>query len=327
MLLHIRLRREPSNLATGRADEQLSFRFAARRATVPASDSHIRQPTVKAASENSLFMTPDPVRTRREPIFNLPTIVFLSVAVLVVIHALRMLLSDGSDFALVVDWAVIPARWSVAYGGASMKEVLTALEGVAPAEVLAPLQDLAQYVLGEGEGRPWTAITYAFLHGSWTHVLINSVWLAAFGTPIARRCGGVRLLLLAAASAIGGALLYAWVNPLQILPMIGASAAVSGMMAAASWFMFAPSHWLPEGRVSQPHERQRESLGRIVRNRQVLIFLGVWFAANYVFAFVQPFGATDASIAWEAHIGGFLAGLVLFPALDPLPTRRERMSA
>lgn len=272
-------------------------------------------------------MSPEPTRTRREPIFNLPPVIALSVAALVAIHALRMLQSDAADFELILEWAVIPARWSAAYGGASLDEVLRALRAIAPEEALAPLQALAQYVLADGEGRPWTAITYAFLHGSWAHVLINSIWLAAFGTPIARRCGGPRLLILAGASAVGGALLYAYVNPLQILPMIGASAAVSGMMAAASWFMFAPARWLPEGRVSEPHERQRESLSRIVRNRQVLIFLGVWFAANYVFAFVQPFGATDASIAWEAHIGGFLVGLALFPLLDPLPVHRGRKSA
>jgi membrane associated rhomboid family serine protease len=46
-----------------------------------------------------------------------------------------------------------------------------------------------------------------------------------------------------------------------------------------------------------------------------------------VFAFVQPLGLMDASIAWEAHIGGFLAGLVIFPVLDPLPARPSRISA
>jgi membrane associated rhomboid family serine protease len=46
-----------------------------------------------------------------------------------------------------------------------------------------------------------------------------------------------------------------------------------------------------------------------------------------VFAFVQPFGISDASIAWEAHLGGFLAGLVLFPLIDPLPARAKRISA
>lgn len=272
-------------------------------------------------------MPPHPTRTRREPIFNLPIVIALSVAALVAIHALRMLQSEVADFELIINWAVIPARWSVIYGGATLDEVLRHLRDIAPEQALGPLQALAQYVLEGEDGKPWTAITYAFLHGSWAHVLINSVWLAAFGTPIARRCGGLRLLVLVGASAVGGALFYAYVNPLQVLPMIGASAGVSGLMAAASWFIFSPVHWLPEGRISEPHERKRETLSRIVRNRQVLIFLGVWFAANYLFAFVQPFGATDASIAWEAHIGGFLVGLVLFPLLDPLPTGRARMSA
>ena len=154
-------------------------------------------------------MPPEPTRTRREPIFNLPAVIASSVAVLVAIHALRMLLSPEADFEMVLNWAVIPARWSVAYGGTSLRDVLSELASIAPEQALAPLQALAQYVIGEEAGKPWTAVTYAFLHGSWAHVLINSVWLAAFGTPIARRCGGFRFLVLALASAVGGALLYA----------------------------------------------------------------------------------------------------------------------
>jgi membrane associated rhomboid family serine protease len=271
---------------------------------------------------------PSPIeRPAREPIFNLPAAVAFSALGLVAIHALRLLLPEEVDFKLIIDWAVIPARWSVAFGNVQPDDIVNALQGTNPEEGISPLAALAQYVLGEGEARPWTAITYAFLHGSWAHVLINCVWLAAFGTPLVRRFGNVRFLGLALASAVGGAILYAVMNPLQILPMIGASAAVSGMMAAASWFMFAPADWLPEGRLTQPHERLREGLADMARNRQVLIFLGVWFAANYLFAFVQPLGVTDASIAWEAHIGGFLVGLVLFPLIDPLPRRPSRISA
>ncbi|MCB5176641.1 MULTISPECIES: rhomboid family intramembrane serine protease [Microvirga] len=273
-------------------------------------------------------MPPHTDRPAREPIFNLPTVVALSVAALVGIHALRLLLSDETDFTLIIDWAVIPARWSVAFGSVQADEIVNALQGPGGSEDgLSPFAALAQYVLADGEGRPWTGLTYAFLHGSWAHVLINCVWLAAFGTPLVRRIGAVRFFTLAAASAVGGAAVYAFMNPLQILPMIGASGAVSGMMAAASWFMFAPADWLPEGRLTQPHERLREGLLDMFRNRQVLIFLGVWFAANYVFAFVQPLGVTDASIAWEAHLGGFLVGLALFPLLDPLPPRPGRILA
>ncbi len=271
-------------------------------------------------------MPPHPPRGR-EPILNLPAVITLCLLALIGIHAVRMLLAEETDFTLVFDWAVIPARWSVAFGGIQVEEVMRPLREGVPDDTVTPMMALAQYVLAGEEGRPLTALSYAFLHGSWAHVLINSVWLAAFGTPIVRRCGAGRFFILAAASAVAGAVLYAVMNPLLVLPMIGASGAVSGLMAAAAWFMFAPASWHWEGRLTQPHERPRETLGHMVRNRQVLIFLGIWFAANSVFAFVQPLGITDASIAWEAHLGGFLAGLVLFPLVDPLPARAKRISA
>jgi membrane associated rhomboid family serine protease len=271
-------------------------------------------------------MPPHP-RRGREPILNLPAVITLCLLALIGIHAVRLLLSDESDFMLIIDWSVIPARWSVAFGNVQVEDVMSPLREGVPEGSITPLMALAQYVLDGQEGKPWTALTYAFLHGSWAHVLINSVWLAAFGTPIVRRCGGGRFFILSAVSAIAGAVLYTIMNPLQVLPMIGASGAVSGLMAAASWFMFAPASWHWEGRLTQPHERPRETLGHMVRNRQVLIFLGIWFVANYVFAVVEPLGVTDASIAWEAHLGGFLAGLVLFPLIDPLPARAKRISA
>jgi membrane associated rhomboid family serine protease len=268
-------------------------------------------------------MFPQPPRVR-EPILNLPSAVALGVLALLGIHLIRMFLEDGPDFQLMVDWAVVPARWSVAFGGVRTQEIIAALPpDIASDEIM---MNYVRYVLGDEEGRPWTALSHAFLHGSWAHVLINSVWLAAFGTPIVRRCGAGRFLVLLAASAVGGAVFYAWMNPFQVLPMIGASGAVSGLMAAASWFIFAPATWHQSGRLTQPHERPREFLGQMVRNRQVLVFLAVWFAANYIFAFI-PIPGMDAGIAWEAHIGGFLVGLAIFPLLDPIPPKRRRVSA
>ena len=264
----------------------------------------------------------------REPVFNLPSVVAFSILALVAIHALRMfLLSEETDFQVVIDWAVIPARWSVAYGGVDSHQIVRLLQEGAAADSLEPIAAFAQYVLGDGEGRPWTALTHALLHGSWVHVLINSIWLAAFGTPVARRCGARRFFLLSALSAIGGAVLYVAMNPMQVFPLIGASGAVSGLMAAAAWFMFAPATWHWEGRLTEPHERPRQAMGDFVRNRPFLIFLGVWFATNYLFAFAQPIGIGEGTIAWEAHVGGFLVGLFVFPWLDPLPVRGKRISA
>ncbi len=264
----------------------------------------------------------------REPIFNLPSVVTLSILVLVAIHGIRMFfLSEETDFEAMIDFAVIPARWAVAYGGVDIQEILRMLQEGAPEEAMKPLAAFAQYVLGDGEGRPWTALTYMLLHGSWAHVIINSIWLAAFGTPIARRCGAWRFFLLSILSGIGGAILYAAINPLQVIPMIGASGAVSGLMAAAAWFMFAPASWHWEGRLTEPHERARQALADMIRNQPFLIFLSVWFATNYIFAVVQPIGMAEGNIAWEAHVGGFLVGLLVFPWLDPIPASGRRISA
>jgi membrane associated rhomboid family serine protease len=59
-----------------------------------------------------------------------------------------------------------------------------------------------------------------------------------------------------------------------------------------------------------------------LRDPRVLAFLGVWFALNLLFG-ASSFSMVDdqQSIAWEAHIGGFLAGLLLFPLFDPVPAR------
>lgn len=261
-------------------------------------------------------MIAPPLRSYREPIFNLPNVVLGVILLLLGIHAIRdVALSDATNLELLIDWAVVPARWAVAYGGVRPEDVIAALEKAAPDRgALAPL---AHYVLSDG-GKPWTGLTYALLHGSWTHVIVNSIWLAAFGTPVARRFGAWRFLALAAAAAFGGAIAFVLVNPLEVLPMVGASAAVSGMMAAAAWFMFSRPTWFPGGQPTEPHERPRESFAGLVRNRNVIIFLLVWLATNYLSAILaQPLGITDASIAWEAHVGGFLVGLLLFPVMDP----------
>jgi membrane associated rhomboid family serine protease len=62
------------------------------------------------------------------------------------------------------------------------------------------------------------------------------------------------------------------------------------------------------------------SLMRALRNPRVLGFLGVWFGVNIIFGMGSiAIGADGASVAWQAHIGGFLAGLMLFSLFDPVP--------
>ena len=104
--------------------------------------------------------------------------------------------------------------------------------------------------------------------------------------------------------------------------MIGASAALSGHMAAAIRFMFQPGAPLGLFRVGGkaafrvPAHGLSEALG----DRRVVLFLVVWFAVNIATGLFSTVGDGD-TIAWQAHIGGFLAGLFLFPLFDPVRSR------
>jgi membrane associated rhomboid family serine protease len=102
--------------------------------------------------------------------------------------------------------------------------------------------------------------------------------------------------------------------------MIGASAAISGTMAAAMRFAF--QHGGPLGMLrGEDDEAYRVPalpLIGVLRDSRVFLFLVVWFGMNIVFGLISlPIGGNDQPVAWQAHIGGFLAGLLLFSWFDP----------
>jgi len=167
----------------------------------------------------------------------------------------------------------------------------------------------------------WTFVTYALIHGDLTHLAINVIWLLPFGTAVARRFGRARFLALFAASAAAGAGVHLLTHPGELLPMIGSSAAVSGFMAAAIRFVFQAGGPIGVFRSAEapiyhvPAVPLREAL----RDPRILAFLVVWFGLNALFGVgsVSLLGV-DQPVAWQAHIGGFLAGLLLFPLFDPV---------
>jgi membrane associated rhomboid family serine protease len=185
--------------------------------------------------------------------------------------------------------------------------------------------EAARLFLGDGEVLWWTPLTYAFLHGGWLHVGSNCLWFAAFGSAVERRFGGIRFLVFCAFAALGGAAVHYLTHMYDLQPVVGASAVVSGAMAAAVRFVFQPGAPLGETLgFSESYEGEQAyrlpalTLGQVFRNRSALSFLAIWFLTNFLFGVVAlPFGITDASIAWEAHIGGFLVGLLGFQFFEP----------
>lgn len=239
-----------------------------------------------------------PRRPSGPPALNLPDIIVWLAGILIAIHLVRMfILPVAWDNLIVVLFAFWPVKYSVL---ASMS-----------------LLDLASSL--------WAFVTYSLLHGSATHIIFNLLWMAIFGSAVARRFGAGRFLLFSALCSVGGALAHLATHWGETVPMVGASAAISGQMAAAIRFVFELGGPLGAFRRTDraAYFVPAQPLADCFRNQQVLVFVAVWFGLNLFFGIMSgPAAGQPASVAWQAHIGGFVAGLALFPFLDPVPQRR-----
>ncbi|MGH6862630.1 MAG: rhomboid family intramembrane serine protease [Phyllobacterium sp.] len=222
----------------------------------------------------------------REPIFNIPTSIVLIMALCAVVFAVQSyILSGDQEVNFLWTFAFVPARFSE-YGG-----------------LYSPMAWL-------------TGLTYSVMHGSLAHIGLNMIWLAAFGSPLAARIGPLRTALFWIATSIAAALTHFAVYPDSMAPLVGASGAVSGMMGAAARFGFRRATL----RNSAAFTGSILPIGVALRMRTVLTFLGVWFVINMVTGLLSLGIDGSASIAWEAHIGGFLVGFFGIAFFDRQPT-------
>lgn len=227
----------------------------------------------------------------RAPAINLPPVVIWLAAVLIGVHVLRQFLSPGADEWVLYAFAFLPERYSAA--GAALP--------------------------GGVGARFWTPLTYALLHADYVHLLVNLIWMASFGGALARRFGAVRFLVLALIASVAGAAMFYVVNAQGAAAVIGASGGVSGMMAATTRFAFSPGGPLAGGRTERAYLLPAEPLLSVFKNGRAVAFILIWFAANMIFGMAGPLmPGVSGPIAWEAHVGGFLAGLLCFPFVDPI---------
>jgi membrane associated rhomboid family serine protease len=250
--------------------------------------------------------------------FNIPLPVLALIGVLTAVHLIRLALPFERDLWLLAEFGVVPARFALEFGWLDQERIvrdLTAgLGGQAAMERLA----VAQYFVDGAGPRWWSLLTYAGLHANTPHILTNLLWLAVFGSPLARRLETPRFLALLAAGAVAGALMHLWANPADVAPLVGASAAISAATGAAARFVFSIGLRMDMmGDPTRVRLLPALTLVQLVQNRAALAFILIWFATNWLFgAGVVTFGGMEESIAWQAHVGGFLAGLLLFPLVD-----------
>jgi membrane associated rhomboid family serine protease len=148
-----------------------------------------------------------------------------------------------------------------------------------------------------------TMLTSMFLHGGWMHLLGNLWFLWIFGPSVEEELGAKRFAALYLASGVAAALAQAMFDPFARIPMLGASGAIGGVLAAY---------------VSLHPRRRIDTLAFVfVWPIPALFFVLEWFAIN-LFRGVGALTAVNGDgVAWWAHVGGFLAGLVLVRLLFP----------
>jgi len=171
----------------------------------------------------------------------------------------------------------------------------------------------ARYTRGaDAFGLTVPLVSHMFLHGSFFHLAVNCLWFLAFGPIVARRYGTALFLAFFFACGIAGALTYLGFNWGSPEPVIGASGGISGLMAAGIRLL----RW--------PNVHPWHGLAPIL-SRPVLMFSGFWLATNLVLGFTGVGSGGDIQqVAWQAHLGGFVAGLFLINAAELLHVRGLR---
>jgi membrane associated rhomboid family serine protease len=155
-----------------------------------------------------------------------------------------------------------------------------------------------------------TLFSSMFLHGGFLHIIGNMLYLWIFGNNIEDTLGHFRFLVFYLIAGLSAGLVQVFSDPLSTTPMIGASGAVAGILGAYVLLF-------PGARVVT-----LMFIFIFIKMIRVpaLIILGFWFLIQVL----NITGGSEGGVAWFAHLGGFMAGLVLVKVFQPQPARRRR---
>ena len=191
--------------------------------------------------------------------------------------------------------------------------------GFVPGRYTRP--EWAEAVGFAADWRPW--VTSMFLHGDWVHLLANLWTLRIFGDDVEEDLGAARFLALYFLSGVLATAVHAAANADSLIPTVGASGAISGVLAVYLWrfcharlVVLVPLLFIP-----------------LFFEVPVILYLVFWLASQLLGGIGDLGGGAAGGIAWWAHLGGFAAGLLLYPVLRRrdrtrgLPTPTSRLIA
>jgi membrane associated rhomboid family serine protease len=221
-----------------------------------------------------------------QPRLGTPYLTYFLIALNLVIYLFESVLAPESFKAVLFQLGVIPANITAFLGGSGRLGLVA---------VLLP------------------ALTSMFLHGSWMHVIGNMWFLWIFGDNVEDYLGHFKYLLFYLASGLAAACAQVILNPHSRLPTVGASGAIAGVLGAyfllyprarvLIWFPIFFFFYLP-----------------------AWVMLGYWFAMQFLSgaaSSIVDYSDTRGGVAFWAHVGGFVAGIVLIK-IFPERSRRNR---
>jgi membrane associated rhomboid family serine protease len=202
------------------------------------------------------------------------TVTWSLIGACVAVFLWQLSLGQAGDVAI-YGFGMIPARL---FGGA---ELSAAIPTVSP---------------------PLTIVTSMFMHGGFLHLGGNMLYLWIFGDNVEDSMGHFRFLVFYIVCGVIAALAQAWADPASTIPLVGASGAISGVLGAYI--------------LLHPRAMVRTLVILVIFitivNIPAVVVLGIWFAMQFLSAAAMPTGG--GGVAFWAHVGGFIAGMVLvFP--------------
>lgn len=221
------------------------------------------------------------------PLFMIPAMTVWLAAAIATVSLVVLLAPPELRWAVTWRLALFPQRWLAGLGG----------------------QDVINGML-----IPW--VGHLFIHADLRHLFTNLLWLIIFGTPVARRLAALHppgrragaaaaFFLFFIAAGMAGAVLLIALNMRDGAYLLGASGGVSGLLGGLIRIAFRTRE-----------EFERDPLGFLpLTDRRLLTIAGVIVALEVVMGgFASKIGLAPANVGWEAHVGGFLFGLLTAPA-------------
>ena len=198
-----------------------------------------------------------------------PWVTWGLIALNIIIFLATLGASEGTQMSIVMGYTVVPAAVTAT----------TVTHGVGWADV--------------------TLVTSLFLHGGWEHILGNMVYLWVFGDDIEEMLGRLRFIAFYLLVGIASSLAYVALNPDSTAPLLGASGAISGILAAYL--------------MVRPCAKVTVFILRIVIRVRAYWVIGGWGLLQLVLLSQK----TNDGVAYAAHVGGLFAGALLFLAMRP----------